>query len=139
MAKIIQVLDVDPKGLQVRLDDGRIVHVAHNGDAQIGAEFAEGVYEEAAAPCPGCAARDTRIAELSAEKAGEKEEVAWVIEYPNLSKDGRTPLYFGRTADGLGETPENMDALRFSRKQDAEDMILDLRADEAVAAEHIWG
>ena len=42
MAKIIQIIDVNSDGHQVRLDDGRTVTVLHSHQpAQLGDEFAE--------------------------------------------------------------------------------------------------
>lgn len=72
-----------------------------------------------------------------------KEETGWLIEWTDdADSDGRSPLYFGKTSRGLGRTAENLDALRFARKEDAELFINGTNwwhaDDRPVAVEHMW-
>lgn len=63
-------------------------------------------------------------------------EYAWLIEFPIV--DGQIG-YYGKTISGLGITPENADAIRFSRKEDAEKLIEFIGSPNGKAVEHAWG
>lgn len=63
-------------------------------------------------------------------------ETAWLVEF--ASSVSRRTTYWGKTPDGLGMTEENLDALRFARKQDAEAFIDDNGWTECKAVEHMW-
>lgn len=74
-----------------------------------------------------------------------KTECAWLIEFP--IHDGQVQ-YYGRTINGVGITPENMDAIRYARKEDAESVCEILRPLNAAPSnpyshgkvvEHSWG
>lgn len=60
---------------------------------------------------------------------------AWLIEWPH--EDGR-PMYWGRVVTGVGKTPEHMDAIRFSREQDALSVIEHFVLAGSKAVEHMW-
>src|SRR5687768_2534018 len=53
----------------------------------------------------------------------ELYESAWLVEFSRSVSSRIT--YWGKTVEGLGMTEESADALRFSRKQDAEAFIED--------------
>lgn len=63
-------------------------------------------------------------------------ETAWLIEFK--SSVSARPRYYGKTVEGFGMTEENLDAIRFTRKQDAEAVIEDNGWTEAAAMEHQW-
>jgi hypothetical protein len=62
-------------------------------------------------------------------------ETAWLIEFP---ADQNGAVYYGKTVEGLGQTNENLDAVRFARREDAELIIADVGWTEAKAVEHMW-
>lgn len=66
-----------------------------------------------------------------------REETAWLIEFkPSVSVQ---PTWYGMSDEGvLGMTTDNLKALRFARKQDAEMVIQDIGWTEAFASEHMW-
>lgn len=65
------------------------------------------------------------------------DEVAWLIELkPSVSA---TPTYYGQTDEGvIGWTSDNLRAVRFSRREDAERVISCEAYTEAFACEHMW-
>lgn len=59
--------------------------------------------------------------------------VAWVIEI------GDAPLYWnGKPSVADCWTPNNLDAIRFARKYDAETVRLKLLGHQGISAEHEW-
>lgn len=61
-------------------------------------------------------------------------EFAWLVE---TVKDNQV-VYWGKTIEGLGFTSENLDAIRFKRKEDAQTVAACL-LEECNAVEHSWG
>jgi hypothetical protein len=64
------------------------------------------------------------------------DETGWLIEFSQ--RVSVTPAYYGKTDDGLGQTTDNLKAVRFARKEDAEAVIEDTGWTEAKAVEHMW-
>ncbi len=62
-------------------------------------------------------------------------QTAWLIEYEDRA--GGSTIYFGKIIEGVGPTPESVDALRFQRKEDAEALIHHLNL-PAKANQHMW-
>ena len=69
-----------------------------------------------------------------AGEKGTKVETGWLIETTSL------PVYL-RVADwhGFDWTTDSLKAIRFSRREDAEQVLLMLESVDAKAAEHQWG
>ena len=65
-------------------------------------------------------------------------ESGWLIELKASVQS--TPAYYGENEEGvLGWTSDNMKAIRFARKEDAQ-LIIDCEGyTEAFACEHGWG
>ncbi len=67
-------------------------------------------------------------------------ETGWLIEFPRVNGQ---QMYYGKTIEGLGSTSEHLDAIRFSRKQDAQAIaeaiaeVLEVKIFWSVA-EHAW-
>lgn len=67
-------------------------------------------------------------------------EFAWLIEVRPLVEGDGGPFYYGANPKGgLGCTTDNMKAIRFARKEDAEAMIVAMGWANMVAVEHGWG
>jgi methionine synthase I (cobalamin-dependent) len=62
-------------------------------------------------------------------------ESAWVVEL-GWTESGMS--YWGKTIEGLGPTTENLDAIRFARKEDADAIVTGLALDGATVNEHAW-
>jgi hypothetical protein len=69
-------------------------------------------------------------------------ETAWLIEMPLISLGGPTCWWTGKHDTGFLTDPwtqDTLDAVRFSRKVDAEKVIkFTLRSKLAIATEHQW-
>jgi len=119
----IAVLSTAATGLLKLIDDVPI-------DAKLGEEtdrvFARYEFEQLR--------QAVEYASYSAPKIGQ-EEKAWLIETANQT------YWMGRHTDNRGFTPKIDDAIRFSRREDAEVIIHWLMESHCCAlrsAEHIW-
>src|SRR4051812_21453567 len=63
-------------------------------------------------------------------------ETGWLIEFSQ--RVSGTPTYYGKSDEGLGQTEDNLAAIRYARKEDAEAVIEDIGWTEAAAVEHQW-
>lgn len=65
------------------------------------------------------------------------EETGWLIELrPSVTSQ---PTWYGETDEGvLGWTTNNLRAIRFCRKEDAERVIVCEHFTEAFASDHMW-
>lgn len=62
------------------------------------------------------------------------DEVGWLIEFEREA----TPVYYGKTEDGLHLTKDQTAAIRFCRREDAQAVIDDIGWTRAKPVEHMW-